>query len=207
MRAAWRALDGRANVDRRIATGSRVAIRSRRRDQVATSRYVAFPTELRVYETLEEQSFHKLCSARGGFARGFLGDSSSWDLVGRVLSARIACGAGETPGYRQFSALVVGGTDTSRRTGPQLVLFPVPHFRELRSESLKVTERQLDLPSVAARLRGRLVRESRRLPNRLLVPGRTVAEQGLRHLQQCNFLSLYTSGYAPGYVVQVYGFS
>ncbi|MQL89155.1 hypothetical protein Taro_021723 [Colocasia esculenta] len=37
------------------------------------------------------------------------------------------------------SALVVGGTDTSRRTGPQLVLFPVPHFRELRPESLKVT--------------------------------------------------------------------
>ncbi|MQL78052.1 hypothetical protein Taro_010463 [Colocasia esculenta] len=41
------------------------------------------------------------------------------------------------------------------------------------------------------------VRESRRLPNRLLVPDRTVVEQGLRHLQQCNFLSLYTSGYAP----------
>ncbi|MQL98856.1 hypothetical protein Taro_031571, partial [Colocasia esculenta] len=50
------------------------------------------------------------------------------------------------------------------------------------------------------------VRESRRLPNRLLVPGRTVAEQGLRHLQQCNFLSLYTSGYAPGSVVQVWWF-
>ncbi|MQL93838.1 hypothetical protein Taro_026487 [Colocasia esculenta] len=42
------------------------------------------------------------------------------------------------------------------------------------------------------------VRESKRLPNRLLVLGRTVAEQGLRHHQQCNFLSLYTSGYAPG---------
>ncbi|MQM11136.1 hypothetical protein Taro_044039 [Colocasia esculenta] len=37
------------------------------------------------------------------------------------------------------SALVVGGTDTSRRTGPQLVLFPVPHFREFRPESLKVS--------------------------------------------------------------------
>ncbi|MQL76724.1 hypothetical protein Taro_009114 [Colocasia esculenta] len=37
------------------------------------------------------------------------------------------------------SALVVGGTDTNRRIGPQLVLFPVPHFRELRPESLKVT--------------------------------------------------------------------
>ncbi|MQM08921.1 hypothetical protein Taro_041779 [Colocasia esculenta] len=36
-----------------------------------------------------------------------------------------------------FSALVVGGTDTSRRTGPQLVLLPVPHFRELGPESLK----------------------------------------------------------------------
>ncbi|MQL93361.1 hypothetical protein Taro_026011, partial [Colocasia esculenta] len=80
-------------------------------------------------------------------------------------------------------ALVVGGTNTSRRTGPQLVLFPVPHFRELRPESLKV-------------------RESRRLPNCLLVLDRIVAEQGLRHLQQCNFLSLYTSGYAPGSVVQ-----
>ncbi|MQL91743.1 hypothetical protein Taro_024359 [Colocasia esculenta] len=42
------------------------------------------------------------------------------------------------------------------------------------------------------------VRESKRLPHRLLVPGRTVAEQGLRHHQQCNFLSLYTSEYAPG---------
>ncbi|MQM08681.1 hypothetical protein Taro_041539, partial [Colocasia esculenta] len=48
---------------------------------------------------------------------------------------------------------------------------------------------------------GGLVRESRRLPNRLLVPGRTVAEQGLRHHQQCNFLSLYISRYAPGSVV------
>ncbi|MQL77730.1 hypothetical protein Taro_010136 [Colocasia esculenta] len=55
---------------------------------------------------------------------------------------------------------------------------------------------------MAARLRGRPVRESRRLPIRRLVPGCTVAEQGLRHLQQCNFLSLYTSGYAPGSVVQ-----
>ncbi|MQL80504.1 hypothetical protein Taro_012953 [Colocasia esculenta] len=42
------------------------------------------------------------------------------------------------------------------------------------------------------------VRESRRLPNHLLVPGHTVAEQGLHHYQQCNFLSLYTSEYAPG---------
>ncbi|MQL87552.1 hypothetical protein Taro_020096, partial [Colocasia esculenta] len=123
------------------------------------------------------------------------------------------------------SALVVGGTDISRRTRPQLVLFPVPHFRELGPESLKVlgmglrdvwwfgwspqflfglVERQLDLSSVAARLRGRpvclsglvagVVRESRRLPIRLLVLDRTAAEQGLRHHQQCNFLSLYTSG-------------
>ncbi|MQM06910.1 hypothetical protein Taro_039741 [Colocasia esculenta] len=68
-----------------------------------------------------------------------------------------------------------------------------------------LVERQLDLSSVAARLRvtseahppySFQVRESRRLPIRLLVPGRTVAEQGLCHLQQCNFLSLYTSGYA-----------
>ncbi|MQL70917.1 hypothetical protein Taro_003272 [Colocasia esculenta] len=36
------------------------------------------------------------------------------------------------------SALVVGGMDTSRRTEPQLVLLPVPHFRELGPESLKV---------------------------------------------------------------------
>ncbi|MQL83806.1 hypothetical protein Taro_016296 [Colocasia esculenta] len=32
----------------------------------------------------------------------------------------------------------LGVTDTSRRTGPQLVMFPVPHFRKLRPESLKV---------------------------------------------------------------------
>ncbi|MQL80436.1 hypothetical protein Taro_012875 [Colocasia esculenta] len=58
-------------------------------------------------------------------------------------------------------------------------------------------ERQLDLSSVAARLRGRPVRESRRLLALILVRSRTVAELGLHH-QQCNLLSLYTSGYAPG---------
>ncbi|MQL91043.1 hypothetical protein Taro_023647 [Colocasia esculenta] len=41
------------------------------------------------------------------------------------------------------------------------------------------------------------VRESRRLLTLLLVQSRTVAGLGLHH-QQCNFLSLYTSGYAPG---------
>ncbi|MQL98823.1 hypothetical protein Taro_031540 [Colocasia esculenta] len=49
------------------------------------------------------------------------------------------------------------------------------------------------------------VRESRRLPIRLLVLGRTVAEQGLHHHQQCNFLSLYTSGYAPGRTIAEQG--
>ncbi|MQL69120.1 hypothetical protein Taro_001418 [Colocasia esculenta] len=61
--------------------------------------------------------------------------------------------------------------DTSRRTGSQLVLFPVLHFKELGPESLKV-------------------RESRRLPIRLLVLGRTVAEQGLRHHQQFEELAM-----------------
>ncbi|MQL87170.1 hypothetical protein Taro_019707 [Colocasia esculenta] len=42
-----------------------------------------------------------------------------------------------TVGHR-LVALVVGGTDTSRRTGPQLILFPVPHSRGLRPESLEV---------------------------------------------------------------------
>ncbi|MQL71703.1 hypothetical protein Taro_004025 [Colocasia esculenta] len=75
-------------------------------------------------------------------------------------------------------------------------------------------EQQLDLSSVAARLRGRPVclsgsvagvashatwpefgvRECRRFPILLLVPSRTIAEQGLRHLQQCKFLGLYASG-------------
>ncbi|MQM06866.1 hypothetical protein Taro_039691 [Colocasia esculenta] len=41
------------------------------------------------------------------------------------------------------------------------------------------------------------VRESRRLLAPLLVQSHTVAELGLHH-QQCNFLSVYTSGYAPG---------
>ncbi|MQM22505.1 hypothetical protein Taro_055558, partial [Colocasia esculenta] len=36
------------------------------------------------------------------------------------------------------SVLLVRGTDSSRRTGPQLVLLPVPQFRELGPESLKV---------------------------------------------------------------------
>ncbi|MQL98123.1 hypothetical protein Taro_030819 [Colocasia esculenta] len=118
----------------------------------------------------------------------------------------------------------------------------MPHFRELGPEPLKVpgmglrqcgpqewywldstvswlvlVERQLDLSSVAARLRGSSVwfvrgsfptepvtceahpysfhvRESRRLLILHLVLSRTVAEQGL-HLQQCNFLSLCTSGF------------
>ncbi|MQL88394.1 hypothetical protein Taro_020953 [Colocasia esculenta] len=91
------------------------------------------------------------------------------------------------------------GTDTSRRIGPQLVLFPVPHFRELGPESLKVSglglqvERQLDLSSMATRLRGGLVlfvrpmtyeahpffvhvKESKRVPVPLLVPVSTIVE-------------------------------
>ncbi|MQM08031.1 hypothetical protein Taro_040878, partial [Colocasia esculenta] len=40
------------------------------------------------------------------------------------------------------------------------------------------------------------VRESRRLLALLIVRSRTIAELGLHH-QQCNFLSLYTSEYAP----------
>ncbi|MQL80441.1 hypothetical protein Taro_012878 [Colocasia esculenta] len=76
-------------------------------------------------------------------------------------------------------------------------------------------ERQLDLSSVAASLRGRLVwfvrsfptepvtceahpylfqvRESRRLPVLHLVQSRTAAELGLHH-QQCNLFFLFTSG-------------
>ncbi|MQL97267.1 hypothetical protein Taro_029955, partial [Colocasia esculenta] len=42
------------------------------------------------------------------------------------------------------------------------------------------------------------VRESRRFPVLLLVLSRTVVEQGLRHLQQCKFPSLYALGHAPG---------
>ncbi|MQM01187.1 hypothetical protein Taro_033943 [Colocasia esculenta] len=41
------------------------------------------------------------------------------------------------------------------------------------------------------------VRESGRLLVRLLVPSCTVVKQGLLHHQQCNSLSLHTSGYAP----------
>ncbi|MQL68705.1 hypothetical protein Taro_001008 [Colocasia esculenta] len=121
----------------------------------------------------------------------------------------------------------------------------MPHFRKLGPESLKVSgmglrlygpqewcwlvstvswlvvvERQLDLSSVAARLRGSpvwfvrgsfptepvtceahfyssQVRESRRLLALRLVQSRTVAELGLHH-QQCNLFFLFTSGYAPG---------
>ncbi|MQM06304.1 hypothetical protein Taro_039124, partial [Colocasia esculenta] len=82
--------------------------------------------------------------------------SSSWTPS---LSGRVVVRLRERRQWDSDFALVVGGTDASRRTGPQLVLFPVPHFRELRPESLKVTgmslqvERQLDLSSVAARLR------------------------------------------------------
>ncbi|MQM11803.1 hypothetical protein Taro_044713 [Colocasia esculenta] len=41
------------------------------------------------------------------------------------------------------------------------------------------------------------VRESRRLLALRLFQSRTVAELGL-HYQQCNLLSLFTLGYAPG---------
>ncbi|MQL78416.1 hypothetical protein Taro_010827 [Colocasia esculenta] len=51
----------------------------------------------------------------------------------RQRAATCVCGCALT-----CSTLVVGGTDTSRHTGPQLVLLPVPHFRELGPESLKV---------------------------------------------------------------------
>ncbi|MQL92475.1 hypothetical protein Taro_025098 [Colocasia esculenta] len=64
-----------------------------------------------------------------------------------------------------------------------------------------LVKRQLDLSSVAARLRGSpvwfvRVRESMRLLALHLVQGRTVAELGLHH-QQCNLFFLFTSGYAP----------
>ncbi|MQL97951.1 hypothetical protein Taro_030650 [Colocasia esculenta] len=76
---------------------------------------------------------------------------------------------------------------------------------------LVLVERQLDLSFVAVRVRGSpvwfvRVRESRRLLALLLVRSYTVAELGLHH-QQCNLLSLYTSGYAPGRVVLVFSYS
>ncbi|MQL80945.1 hypothetical protein Taro_013398 [Colocasia esculenta] len=90
----------------------------------------------------------------------FFGDLDFWWIVQRGNHVRTMLGAWACRRREGFgcssasstvacSALVVGGTDTSRRTGPQLVLFPVPHFRELGMESLK-----LDLPSVTVRLRG-----------------------------------------------------
>ncbi|MQL80817.1 hypothetical protein Taro_013269 [Colocasia esculenta] len=99
--------------------------------------------------------------------------------------------------------------DTSRRTGPQLVLFSsasllgawagVPKGARLGPADvwsagvmlfldLVEVERQLDLSSMAARLRGSLVlfvqvKESRRFLVPLLVRDRTVAESALRHQQ------------------------
>ncbi|MQM07652.1 hypothetical protein Taro_040493 [Colocasia esculenta] len=58
-----------------------------------------------------------------------------------------------------------------------------------------VVEWQLDLSSMAARLRGSHVKVSRRLPALRLVRSRTVAELGLHH-QQCNLYFLFTLGYA-----------
>ncbi|MQM10734.1 hypothetical protein Taro_043632 [Colocasia esculenta] len=55
------------------------------------------------------------------------------------LSGRVAVRLRERRQWDNDFVLIVGGTDTSRHTGPQLVLFPVPHFRELRSKSIKVT--------------------------------------------------------------------
>ncbi|MQL95912.1 hypothetical protein Taro_028575 [Colocasia esculenta] len=122
------------------------------------------------------------------------------------------------------------GTDTSRRTGPQLVLFLVPHLRVLGPASLEVSglglklcglqewcwlgstvldpvevERQLDLSSVAARLRVTCeahpfffqVKESRRISVPLLVPVNTAVESGLRH-QQRFFSSLRAAATTGG---------
>ncbi|MQL89345.1 hypothetical protein Taro_021910, partial [Colocasia esculenta] len=51
------------------------------------------------------------------------GNAVAW-CNSRRSSRRVRCEPGEFGGFeRVLSALVVGGTDTSRRTGPQLVLF------------------------------------------------------------------------------------
>ncbi|MQM16699.1 hypothetical protein Taro_049658, partial [Colocasia esculenta] len=54
---------------------------------------------------------------------------------------------------------------------------------------LCLVERQLDLSSVAARLRGGPVRESRRPHTRRLALSRAVVAEGLHH-RQCNFLTV-----------------
>ncbi|MQL89018.1 hypothetical protein Taro_021579 [Colocasia esculenta] len=111
------------------------------------------------------------------------------------------------------SALVVGGTDTSSRHWSPASPLPVPHSSEPRPGSLEVpgmglcltfyVERQLDLSSVAARLRGGPVlvvrfptepvtREAHPLPpqvrarrtflDRRPVPGRVVAVQEISEM-------------------------
>ncbi|MQM17451.1 hypothetical protein Taro_050425, partial [Colocasia esculenta] len=60
-------------------------------------------------------------------------------------------------------------------------------------------ERQLDLSSVAARLRGLLVRESRRIHVPLVVPVSTVVESGPRH-QQSKALTCGALGVVVGVV-------
>ncbi|MQM08364.1 hypothetical protein Taro_041223 [Colocasia esculenta] len=97
--------------------------------------------------------------------------------------------------------------DTSRRTGPQLVLFLVPHFRELGPESLKVSGMGLQLcglqewfwfvstvldlvevercPTEPMTCEAHpfffQVKERRRVLVPLLVPVSIIVESGLRH--------------------------
>ncbi|MQL74093.1 hypothetical protein Taro_006479 [Colocasia esculenta] len=125
--------------------------------------------------TPAEQSFHRLCSTRGGAAVGFLGDSRSWWSTRRVLTARTSCGEGETPRDLWFLRSSRSGNPWSssrirvcacegdrpcRRdkvaTGRSIAIgFPIATGGA--SALVTLTERvahELDLSSVTARLRG-----------------------------------------------------
>ncbi|MQL73155.1 hypothetical protein Taro_005506, partial [Colocasia esculenta] len=146
----------------------------------------------------------KLCSAREESLRWLLGDSAFWGGFQRGLTVRTSHEAGETQGDCRSSR-------SSRRY----------HDRALVSGALApvaLEERAVYMVDmvftwfewhVSARGLSRylctvevfvvfldtltLVRESRRLLALRLVLSRDIAELGLHH-QQCNFLTLYTSG-------------
>ncbi|MQL88721.1 hypothetical protein Taro_021291 [Colocasia esculenta] len=74
-----------------------------------------------------EQSFHSLCSTRGGAAARFLGDSRFWKCVRRVLAARTSHGAGKRRGIFGLRVLHEGGASAlvmlSKRVAHEVGMF------------------------------------------------------------------------------------
>ncbi|MQM13469.1 hypothetical protein Taro_046396, partial [Colocasia esculenta] len=83
-------------------------------------------------------SLHGLC------VRSKLGSTTpsvvtSWVGYPRFSVSQARCARGLSQYLCTVERALSWGTDIDRCIGPQLVLFPVPHFRKLEPESLKVS--------------------------------------------------------------------